>query len=65
MLRTGLCLKNEIDGYFHKWAEEDYAGDELTPEDWNILWKIKAFLKKLKMTTKALERRLRPLTTFS
>jgi hypothetical protein len=55
MLRTGLCLKDAIDGYFHKWAEEDCAGDELTPEDWSILWKIKAFLEKLKMTTKALE----------
>ncbi|OBS15909.1 hypothetical protein FPOA_27961 [Fusarium poae] len=31
------------------------AGDELSSEDWIILEKIKSFLEKLKMTTKALE----------
>lgn len=35
--------------------EVDCAGDELSPEDWNILEKIKSFLEKLKMTAKALE----------
>ncbi|KAK2684724.1 hypothetical protein QWA68_016242 [Fusarium oxysporum] len=33
----------------------DCAGDELSLEDWIILEKIKSFLEKLKMTTKALE----------
>ncbi|KAM4057428.1 transposase-like protein [Hirsutella rhossiliensis] len=40
---------------FNKWVEGDCAGDELSPEEWVILEKIKSFLEKLKMTTKALE----------
>ncbi|RKK83885.1 hypothetical protein BFJ68_g17402 [Fusarium oxysporum] len=55
MLRVALNLRNAIDGYFNKWMELDCAGDELSSEDWIILEKIKSFLEKLKMTTKALE----------
>ncbi|KYK57504.1 putative AC9 transposase [Drechmeria coniospora] len=44
-----------IDGYFSKWREADCAGDELISDDWIILEKVKSFLEKLKMTTKALE----------
>ncbi|EGU88459.1 hypothetical protein HZS61_008437 [Fusarium oxysporum f. sp. conglutinans] len=55
MLRAALNLKDAIDGYFNKWMDADCAGDELSLEDWIILEKIKSFLEKLKMTTKALE----------
>ncbi|KID80838.1 transposase-like protein [Metarhizium guizhouense ARSEF 977] len=55
MLQTALSLRDAIDGYFNKWMEADCAGDELSAEDWIILEKIKSFLEKLKMTTKALE----------
>ncbi|RKK76034.1 hypothetical protein BFJ71_g17028 [Fusarium oxysporum] len=55
MLRVALNLRDAIDGYFNKWMELDCAGDELSSEDWIILEKIKSFLEKLKMTTKALE----------
>src|SRR4051812_36616046 len=55
MLQAALHLRDAIDGYFNKWAEADCAGDELSSEDWIILEKIKSFLEKLKMTTKALE----------
>ncbi|KAI8404246.1 hypothetical protein FOFC_15741 [Fusarium oxysporum] len=55
MLRVALNLRDAIDGYFNKWMESDCAGDELSPEDWVILEKVKSFLEKLKMTTKALE----------
>ncbi|KAK2926863.1 HAT, C-terminal dimerization domain [Fusarium oxysporum f. sp. vasinfectum] len=55
MLRVVLNLRDAIDGYFNKWMELDCAGDELSSEDWIILEKIKSFLEKLKMTTKALE----------
>ncbi|RKL11918.1 hypothetical protein BFJ70_g16357 [Fusarium oxysporum] len=55
MLRAALNLTDAIDGYFNKWIEADCAGDELSLEDWTILEKIKSFLEKLKMTTKALE----------
>ncbi|CEJ82383.1 Putative Transposase-like protein [[Torrubiella] hemipterigena] len=55
MLHTALSLRDAIDGYFNKWIEPDCAGDELSSEDWIILGKIKSFLEKLKMTTKALE----------
>ncbi|OBS17545.1 hypothetical protein FPOA_26357 [Fusarium poae] len=55
MLRVALNLRDAIDGYFNKWMELDCAGDELSSEDWIILEKIKSFLEKLKMMTKALE----------
>jgi hypothetical protein len=55
MLRAALNLRDAVDGYFNKWVEADCAGDELSSEDWIILEKIKSFLEKLKMTTKALE----------
>ncbi|KAF6524766.1 hypothetical protein HZS61_010561 [Fusarium oxysporum f. sp. conglutinans] len=55
MLRVALNLRDAIDGYFNKWMELDCAGDKLSSEDWIILEKIKSFLEKLKMTTKALE----------
>ena len=55
MLRAALNLREAIDGYFNKWMEADCAGDELSAEDWVVLEKIKTFLEKLKMTTKALE----------
>ncbi|KAH7471723.1 hypothetical protein FOMA001_g13235 [Fusarium oxysporum f. sp. matthiolae] len=55
VLRVALNLRDAIDGYFNKWMESDCAGDELSPEDWVILEKVKSFLEKLKMTTKALE----------
>lgn len=55
MLRAALNLRDAVDGYFNKWVEADCAGDELSLEDWIILEKIKSFLEKLKMTTKALE----------
>lgn len=55
MLRTALNLREAIDGYFNKWKEADCAGDELCADDWAVLERIKAFLEKLKMTTKALE----------
>ncbi|KAJ0126353.1 Uncharacterized protein HZ326_30544 [Fusarium oxysporum f. sp. albedinis] len=55
MLRVALNLRDAIDGYFNKCMELDCAGDELSSEDWIILEKIKSFLEKLKMTTKALE----------
>lgn len=55
MLRAALNLRDAIDGYFNKWKEADCAGDELSTEDWIVLEKIKSFLEKLKMTTKALE----------
>ncbi|RKK10355.1 hypothetical protein BFJ66_g18383, partial [Fusarium oxysporum f. sp. cepae] len=41
-------LRDAIDGYFNKWMESDCAGDELSPEDWVILEKVKSFLEKLK-----------------
>ena len=47
--------RDTIGCYFNKWIEADCAGDELSSEDWIILEKIKSFLEKLKMTTKALE----------
>jgi len=55
MLQVALALRDAIEGYFDKWVEADCAGDELSPEDWIILEKIKSFLEKLKMATKALE----------
>lgn len=55
MLRAALNLREAIDGYFSKWTEADCAGDELSAEDWIVLEKVKSFLEKLKMTTKALE----------
>jgi hypothetical protein len=55
MLRAALNLRDAINGYFNKWMDADCARDELSPEDWIILEKIKSFLEKLKMTTKALE----------
>lgn len=55
MLRTALNLREAVDGYFNKWKEAECAGDELSADDWAVLGKIKAFLEKLKMTTKALE----------
>lgn len=55
MLRAALNLREAIDDYFNKWIEADCAGDELCAGDWIILEKIKSFLEKLKMTTKALE----------
>ena len=55
MLQAALDLRGAIEGYFNKWVEADCIGDELTSEEWNILEKIKAFLEKLKMATKALE----------
>ncbi|KAH8715349.1 hypothetical protein HC256_004178 [Beauveria bassiana] len=55
MLRTALNLREAVDGYFSKWKEAECAGDELSADDWAVLGKIKAFLEKLKMTTKALE----------
>ncbi|KJZ73349.1 hypothetical protein HIM_07353 [Hirsutella minnesotensis 3608] len=55
MLRAALHLRGAVEGYFNKWVEADCAGDELSPEDWIVLEKIKPFLEKLKMTTKALE----------
>jgi hypothetical protein len=55
MLRAALNLRDAIDGYFNKWVEADCAGDRLSAEDWTVLEKIKSFLEKLKMTTKALE----------
>ncbi|KJZ74134.1 hypothetical protein HIM_05666 [Hirsutella minnesotensis 3608] len=55
MLQTALHLRGAIEGYFNKWVEADCAGDELSPDDWLVLRKIKSFLEKLKMTTKALE----------
>lgn len=55
MIQTALNLRAAIDGYFNKWPEADCAEDELTSEDWIILEKIKSFLEKLKMATKALE----------
>lgn len=55
MLRTALNLQEAIDGYFNKWMEAGYAGDELSADNWAVLEKIKTFLEKLKMTTKAVE----------
>ena len=55
MLRAALNLRDAVDDYFNKWVEADYAADKLSLEDWAILEKIKSFLEKLKMTTKALE----------
>ena len=55
MLRAALNLRDAIDGYFNKWMDADCDRDELSPEEWIILEKIKSFLEKLKMTTKALE----------
>ncbi|KAF4332994.1 ribonuclease H [Fusarium beomiforme] len=55
ILRAALNHRDAIDGYFNKWMDTDCAGDELSLEDWIILEKIKSFLEKLKMTTKALE----------
>ncbi|RFN43617.1 ribonuclease h-like protein [Fusarium flagelliforme] len=55
MLRAALNLRDAIDGYFNKWMDANCAGDELSLEDWITLEKIKSFLEKLKMTTKALE----------
>jgi len=55
MLQAALGLRHAIDGYFDKWVEADCVGDELSSEDWVILEKIKSFLEKLKMATKALE----------
>ncbi|KAK4065942.1 hypothetical protein Purlil1_13996 [Purpureocillium lilacinum] len=50
----GICAE-ETGEYFSKWTEADCAGDELSAEDWIVLEKVKSFLEKLKMTTKALE----------
>lgn len=55
MLRAGLSLRDAVDSYFDKWTERECAGDKLSVEDWAILEKVKGFLEKLKMTTKALE----------
>ncbi|KJZ69049.1 hypothetical protein HIM_11560 [Hirsutella minnesotensis 3608] len=55
MSGAALHLRGAVEGYFNKWVGADCAGDELSPEDWIVLEKIKSFLEKLKMTTKALE----------
>ena len=55
MLQVALDLRDAIEAYFNKWVEADCIGDKLTAEEWIILEKIKAFLEKLKMATKALE----------
>ncbi|WKT54430.1 hypothetical protein QSH57_005014 [Fusarium oxysporum f. sp. vasinfectum] len=55
MLRVALNLRDAIDSYFNKWMDLYCAGDELSSEDWIILEKIKSFLEKPRMTTKALE----------
>lgn len=55
MLQAALYLRGPIDEYFFKWMETDCAGDQLSADDWAVLEKVKNFLEKLKMTTKALE----------
>jgi hypothetical protein len=57
MLR--ICTKppvyNGILAYFEHYLEEDIKLDELSPNDWNTLRKIHAFLEEIRETTKALE----------
>lgn len=55
MLYTVFNLRDAIDAYFTKWVDSDCAGDQLSEDDWITLEKIKCFLEKLHMTTKALE----------
>jgi hypothetical protein len=55
MLQVALVLRDAMESYFNKWVEADCIGGELTSDEWIILEKIKAFLEKLKMATKALE----------
>ena len=54
-MRAVSNLRDATNGYFHKWVDADCAEDKLPSEDWIVLEKIKSFLEKLKMKTKALE----------
>ncbi|XP_044715950.1 transposase-like protein [Hirsutella rhossiliensis] len=54
MLRAALHLRGAVEGYStNGWKE--IVPETSSPEEWVILEKIKSFLEKLKMTTKALE----------
>jgi hypothetical protein len=55
MLQVALNLKDAILEYYDNYPDNAYAGDILTDEDWATLEKIKGFLEKLKMGTKAVE----------
>jgi hypothetical protein len=55
MLQVALNVKDAILGYYDSYPDNTYAGDILTDEDRATLEKIKGFLEKLKMVTKAVE----------
>lgn len=55
MLTVALALRDAIDDYFDQWEDDDCADDKLTDKEWVTLGKIRSFLNKLKMATKALE----------
>jgi hypothetical protein len=55
MLQVALNLKDAILEYYDNYPDNAYARDILTDEDWATLEKIKGFLEKLNMATKAVE----------
>jgi hypothetical protein len=55
MFQVALNLKDAILEYYDNYPDNAYARDILTDEDWATLEKIKGFLEKLKMGTKAVE----------
>jgi hypothetical protein len=55
ILQVALNLRDAILEYYDNYPDNAYAGDILTDEDWATLEKIKGFLEKLKMGTKAVE----------
>jgi hypothetical protein len=55
MLQVALNLKDAILEYYDNYPDNAYTGDILIDEDWATLEKIKGFLEKLKMATKAVE----------
>jgi hypothetical protein len=55
MLQAAILLQSAITEFFNEFAPPDLKKDQLTDDEWSTIRRIKEFLEKLKMATKACE----------